>query len=368
MPAIFFLESSNNLGGQEYQILMQISELRKRSWQPYLFCRKNSKISQFATHSEISTIHLPLRNVLDIKSIFNILRFLIKINPIAVVLHSGHDANIGAISAKIYRLLFKKNLLIIRSRTYQPGIPNSFSYNNLFDITFTPSEYLREKLLKNKSIVPAKIHVLYPGLDFEQIQDSSKENLPVNLQAWINGKEGPFIVHGAMLRGEKGHLQFLQVFSQLLKKWPSLQYIIAGDGPEQQRLEYEVRQLKIDQNIFFAGIVNPIAPLLKVADIAILPSHHEPLGMFQIESQYLQVPTLASRVGGIPETMEHHKTGLLVEDRIGNWIDALDWALANPLKMRNYGNNGKEFVIEKFSIKKNIDYLIYFIENYNHSN
>jgi starch synthase len=109
-------------------------------------------------------------------------------------------------------------------------------------------------------------------------------------------------------------------------------------------------------------------PLLKIANLAILPSHHEPLGMFQIESQYLQVPTLASRVGGIPETMEHHKTGLLVEDRIGNWIDALDWALANPLKMRNYGNNGKEFVIEKFSIKKNIDYLIYFIENYNHSN
>jgi len=368
MPAIFFLESSNNLGGQEYQILTQISELRKRSWRPYLFCRKNSKISQFAAHSEIRTIHLPLRNALDIKSIFNILRHLIKINPVAIVLHSGHDANIGAISAKIYRLLFKKKVLIIRSRTYQPGVPNSFSYNNLFDVTFTPSEHLREKLLKNKSIVPSKVRVLYPGLDFKRIHDSAADSLPEHVQAWIIDKEGPFIIHGAMLRGEKGHLQFLQVFSDLLKKWPRLQYIIAGDGPERQRLEHEVSQLKIDQNVFFAGIVNPIVPLLKIADLAILPSHHEPLGMFQIESQYLQVPTLANRVGGIPETMEHHKTGLLVEDRVSNWIETLDWALANPLKMHNYGNNGKEFVMEKFSIKTNIDFLIHFIENYNHSN
>ena len=135
-----------------------------------------------------------------------------------------------------------------------------------------------------------------------------------------------------------------------------------------KRLEHEVSQLKIDQNVFFAGIVNPIVPLLKIADLAILPSHHEPLGMYQIESQYLQVPTLASRVGGIPETMEHHKTGLLVEDGVSNWMDALDWALANPLKMNNYGNSGKEFVMEKFSIKTNIDFLIHFIENYNHSN
>ena len=233
---------------------------------------------------------------------------------------------------------------------------------------YATSEHLREKLLKNKSIVPSRIRVLYPGLDFKRIHDSAADSLPEHVQAWIIDKEGPFIIHGAMLRGEKGHLQFLQVFSHLLKKWPRLQYIIAGDGPERQRLEHEVSQLKIDQNVFFAGIVNPIAPLLKIVDLAILPSHHEPLGMFQIESQYLQVPTLANRVGGIPETMEHHKTGLLVEDRVSNWIETLDWALANPLKMHNYGNNGKEFVMEKFSIKTNIDFLIHFIENYNHSN
>jgi glycosyltransferase involved in cell wall biosynthesis len=100
-----------------------------------------------------------------------------------------------------------------------------------------------------------------------------------------------------------------------------------------------------------------------MADIAILPSHREPLGMFQIESQYFQIPTLATEVDGIPETIEHQKTGLLTKDTEEEWRNAIEWAILNQKRMKGYAVAGKIFVEEKFSIKKNIDAIIELIKN-----
>ena len=363
MPAIIFAESSVNMGGQEYQILTQMSEFARRGWEPYLICKKISKIGEQAKKNGFQVKFLSLRNALDLKSIFSLLLFLIKVKPIGIILHSGHDSIIGAIASKIYRFIYKNKIKIIRARTYQPGIPGSFPYNNLFDITVAPSQYLRSEILKNIQIKSSKVITLYPGIDFEKMQNEGSKLLDPNIREWHEKTPGLLIVHGAMLRGEKGHLQFLTVLSRLLIKWPSLKYVIAGDGPEKDAVTNQIAKLGLANQVLVAGIVSPIAPLIKIADIAILPSHKEPLGMFQIESQYFQIPTLATEVDGIPETMEHQKTGLVVKNTEEEWYQAIEWAILNQEKMKEYAKEGKIFVEKKFSIKKNIDSVIELINN-----
>ena len=76
ISSIFFLESSINLGGQEYQILTQMVELQKRSWKPYLFCKKTSKIGEIASKNDLDVVHVSFRNALDILSILIILKNL----------------------------------------------------------------------------------------------------------------------------------------------------------------------------------------------------------------------------------------------------------------------------------------------------
>jgi glycosyltransferase involved in cell wall biosynthesis len=367
MPSIFFLESSVNLGGQEYQILAQMEELRARSWQPYLFCKENSQISKLALSKALNIKHFSFRNALDLLTIFRILKQLIDMRPICIMLHSGHDASIGSIAAKIYRFFFREKILIIRAKTYQPKIPKSYAFNYLYDLTLTPSIYLKEKILQNKKIISSKVKVLYPGIHFDKMNHEVDQSLPTNIQNWIDRSSGPLIVHGAMLRGEKGHLQFLNVLSILLKKIPTLRYIIAGEGPERNDIEKKINDLNIHDSVFLAGIVSPLSPLLKKASYAVMPSHIEPLGLFQIESQYLEIPTLASLVDGIPETLEHRKTGIIVHDSQDAWVNAMDWAISNSLEMNQYAKNARSFVENKFSIKKNIDNLIQEINRYNHS-
>jgi glycosyltransferase involved in cell wall biosynthesis len=350
------MESSMNLGGQEMQLLAQMKELAFRGWSPVLICRIGSAISRVAQESNLEIKHAQLRNAVDLKSILKVYRVLKEVKARAIILHSGHDAHIGALAAKLYRNFGQ--VKVIRMRTYQPGIPKAFPYNYLFDKTYTPSFFLRERILVNKAINPTKITVMYPGINFKKICQDSNEELPSRIDIWIKSHPGPLIVHGAMLRGEKGHNFFLNVFKRLLVKWPNLRYIIAGEGPEKDLIIKKINNLDICENVLIAGLVNPIAPLIKISTLAVLPSLREPLGMFQIESQFLKIPTIVSDIDGIPETIIHKKTGLLVKPTENEWYEAINWSLSNLSELQKYGEAGREFVEDKFSISKNIDKLI----------
>jgi glycosyltransferase involved in cell wall biosynthesis len=119
----------------------------------------------------------------------------------------------------------------------------------------------------------------------------------------------------------------------------------------------------LQDNVYLAGILHPIAPLLNASRLAVLPSLVEPLGMFQIEAQYLGVPTIASRVGGIPETMLHEETGLMVEPgNVRAWADAICWVLENPIEAKQLAERGRAFVTNKFSMERNTAELIKLIQ------
>jgi glycosyltransferase involved in cell wall biosynthesis len=205
--------------------------------------------------------------------------------------------------------------------------------------------------------------VLYPGIDFSRLSKED-DQLPVHLQDWLSNHPGPVIAHGAILRGEKGHHIILQALSEVKKTYPDVRYVIAGDGQDRPLLESAIAQLGLQENVFLSGILHVIAPLLKVSDIAVLPSLVEPLGMFQIEAQYLEVPTIVSDAGGIPETIVHQKTGLMVEaGHVKKWVDAILWALHNRNEVKQMAKAGKEFVLAKFSLESNTANLVRLIKN-----
>ena len=358
---VLFLESSKNIGGQELQLLQQMQELNRLGWVTKLLCKPQARIHDFALSKGLDVQALGLRNALHVPSIIQVIKNIHTLKPSALVCHSGHDAVIGAVAAKIVRL-FHDRPRVIRMRTYQPGTPSSFTYNYLFDKTYTPSEYLRKRILENKKIQESKVGVLYPGIDFKKLDDAAG-NLSQDLLEWVKSHPGPIIAHGAMLRGEKGHATILHALPQVIQKFPDLRYVVAGEGGAKEDLLNLVTKLGLGEHVYFAGMVQPIAALIKMSDLAILPSLMEPLGMFQIESQYLGIPTLASDVDGIPETLIHEKTGLLV--RPGNsdaWAHQIIWALTHLPQMQEWAKQGSLFVKNKFSMASNTQQLLKIIQ------
>jgi glycosyltransferase involved in cell wall biosynthesis len=258
-----------------------------------------------------------------------------------------------------------RKILLYRVKTFQHGSPIAFPYNYFFSKTLTPSENLRSKLLENSAIHPNKIEVLYPGIHFDSL-DQQGQDLPAWILEWLSSHPGPIISHGAILRGEKGHKTILMALVQVKKTFPNVRYLIAGEGFEKSMLEAEIARLDLTNNVLFTGILSHIAPLLRLSDIAVLPSLIEPLGMFQIESQYLEVPTIVSNVGGVPETILDQKTGLMIEaGNADSWAKAIIWTLSNPAEAKKMAQEGKRYVTNKFSLSANTTKLIELIEGIN---
>ncbi|MFN4328976.1 MAG: glycosyltransferase [Limnobacter sp.] len=367
MTSIFFAESSRNLGGQELQLLQQATGLRAKGFEPRVLCRPDSRIAQEARKLGLAVEHLGFRNALHPPSVVKLTQLLRKHRPVAVVCHSGHDSNLCALTV---HALARLNLLnprpsLIRMRTYQVGSAKAFTYNQLFDQTFTPSKALKDQLLQNSGVLPEKIGVLYPGVDFQGIErDAEQTALPASLMSTLSDMaRRPVIVHAAMFRLEKGHSFMLNVVKALLPQFPGLTYIAAGEGELREAVAEEARRLGIADHVVLPGMLNPVAPLIARADVLVMPSSYEPLGMSQIEALGLGVPVVVSQVGGLPETVVDGQTGWVcpaphAAGAQAAWVQTLTAVLADPVAARQRAQVGKETVQAQFGRNSNLDGLI----------
>lgn len=362
-PIIFFTESSKNIGGQELQLLQQMKELKKRNIHPILICNQEGRIYQTAKERMFMVIPIGFRNSLDLCSITKMVYALRRHKPIAVISHSGHDAVVSALAIKLSNFFFGTTLKLVRMKTYQSKTPSIFSINKMCDVMCTPSNFLRNEIINGRDFLGSKIHVLYPGVAFSELDASADINLPHHLVEWLSVRPGPIILQGAMLRPEKGHELIIAALPAVLAIHKNVRYVIAGEGEEKLRLETLVGRLNLGDHVYFAGMVSPISALLKRSTLAVLPSLREPLGMFQIESQYLCIPTLAHKIDGIVETMLDRKTGLLIDISLKDvWAENMIWALDNLDQMQEWALHGRKFVSERFSLNKNIEALLKVID------
>jgi glycosyltransferase involved in cell wall biosynthesis len=359
---ILFSDSSINIGGQELQALQQMRSLNALGYETILLCKPKSAISVRARGDGIAVLEIPFRNAFHIPSLMKLFD-LVKVNtPVAMFCHGSHDALISALVGMAQALIGRKRIPVFRVKTFQHGYPLSFAYNYLFSGTVIPSNYLRSRFLVNPAINPDKLKVVCPGIDFSAL-DSGSEQLPDHVLNWLTSHPGPVISHGAILRGEKGHSTILKALIEVKKVIPNVRYLIAGEGQDKPLLEAEIAALGLGESVLLTGILKKIAPLLRKSDLAVLPSLVEPLGMFQIEAQYLEVPTIASRVGGIPETMLDQETGLMIEPgNVEQWANAIIWMLSNPEPARQMAKAGRQMVAEKFSLNANTKSLISLLE------
>jgi hypothetical protein len=157
---IIFSDSSKNIGGQELQALQQMRTLNQSGHQTLLLAKPGSAILTLAQSYGLMTLELPFRNALHIPSLLKIWNLVKSKRPDAMICHGSHDALICALAGKFAKWSGGQSIPVLRVKTFQHGYPLSFAYNNLFSKTITPSQFLREKFLVNKSIHPQKIQFI----------------------------------------------------------------------------------------------------------------------------------------------------------------------------------------------------------------
>jgi glycosyltransferase involved in cell wall biosynthesis len=125
----------------------------------------------------------------------------------------------------------------------------------------------------------------------------------------------PALVSIGRLSPEKGHADLVDALAKVAATGRRISAVFAGDGPSRADLTARIQAAGLQDWIHLPGYVQQPARLLQEADLMVLPSHTEGLPNAALEAFAMEVPVLATRVGGTPEVVTDGETGRLVPAR-----------------------------------------------------
>ena len=211
------------------------------------------------------------------------------------------------------------------------------------------------------------IELIYNGVDLERY---AYQEACCTLPEEYGFPEGaPIVGVVARLEPEKGHETLLRAWPGVLERVPEARLLIIGEGSQRETLEALAEELDLlgeacsgdrcvgtrgarpGAKVLFTGLRDDVPAVTAALDVAVLPSYREAQGLAILEAMALRRPVVATAVGGVPEMVEHERSGLLVppgdESALADAIARLltDHPLADTL-----ARAGHDLVHARFSV------------------
>lgn len=198
----------------------------------------------------------------------------------------------------------------------------------------------------------------------------SRTGLPLRVFPYVR-REAPSagrwrLLQACRLIPKKGVATSLCAFAIFRKQFPEAELVIAGKGPLQAHLEELAEELGVAGHVYFRGFVSQeeLKALYEQSHIFLHPSETPPdqnqegIPNSVLEAMATGLPVAATRHGGIPEAVEHGRSGLLVEERDFEALAAAMKSIAaSPQIFREMGWLGSEYVAAHFEQEAQIRQL-----------
>ncbi len=249
-------------------------------------------------------------------------------------------------------------------------IPRFLTLHSFFSYPPKKDGYLLRYLPKMNFLSGVSRKTLQMGLDlfetkipphrviYNGLPPPSTDTLEPQVQK--KSDERDIILFLGRLSKEKGVDLGIRALHSLQKKYPNAQLWIAGNGPEKEALEALVQELKLADRVEFLGPIPPnqIYQYIAQARFLILPSRtDEGIPLIVLEAAHLSKPVIASNRGGIPEVIQHEKTGILIDSE--DWLalaKRMESLLAQPNLCTQLGQKAHMFIQEKFNFSTMVDH------------
>lgn len=181
------------------------------------------------------------------------------------------------------------------------------------DIYLAISNYVEQSLVNFAKIDSKQIKVLKNFVDLKRFNPSriiwdkqeEKEKIGLIKKSFIVGFAGRIIPR-------KGWEDFIQA-AILLKNEPFLQFLIAGNGKDREKMLGLIKSQDLTKKVFFLGFCSQMVRFYSRLDCLVVPSNFEPFGLTLIEAQSLGLPVICANVPALNETVQDQYNGLLYE-------------------------------------------------------
>jgi len=350
MINILYLFVTLPIGGAEEHLLTLLRNLNLSCFNPTVCCiRDKGTIGREIEKHDFRVISLERKSKLPDFRILNDIRKIIRTKNIHIIHSHLYHANMyGRIAA------FFANIPVIATEhsvdahtKLKRQLINRFLARKTSKI-IAVSHMVKARITERDQIDPAKIDVIYNGIDTNHFcsslsKEKAREKLGIPAESLVIGTVG-------RLEKPKGHIHLIHAMQKVTEQNPNTKLIIVGTGSLESPLKSEVARQGIGHSVIFLGLRRDIPDILMAFDIFVMPSLSEGFPMALLEAMSLALPVIVTPVGGIPELVTDEINGIFVppanEPALAKKI--LDLS-ADRSRLTRLGNSGKAAIFEKFS-------------------
>lgn len=252
--------------------------------------------------------------------------------------------------------------LVVHVRDCLPGSLGGRATRQLLsaraDLILANSDYTAANFVRGARPVP--IETVYNGVDLERFRPGRLSRAEARRRVGLPA-DAPLLGVVAQIAPWKAQDDAIRALARLRRDGSDAELVVAGgvkfagnatrwDNSAYERSLHELAcDLQVGPWVHFLGDRSDVPSVMAALDLLLVPSWEEPFGKTIIEAMAMQLPVIATSVGGPAELVEHGENGLLARPRDPEtWARLAALALGDRELAGRLGENGRRTARERF--------------------
>jgi glycosyltransferase involved in cell wall biosynthesis len=350
------------ISGSGLNTFLSMRGLNKGVYETALACAPGGKLIPLVRSQSMRVITFknlvqPLHPVKDALAVINLTLFMKK-NPYHIVhTHNSKAGFVGRLSAKLAGVPVIVHTVHGFSFHDKEPTWRQWLFRNAerlashwCDCMIFISQPLVDWALKERIANHKKIVKIYSGIELDRFTPVTEEETKRLREKWGLGERDAVVGIVSKLWDGKGHALLIEAFREIRQRKREAKLLMVGEGYLLKSLRELVDKYKLNDAVVFTGFQAEVAQIIATFDVAVLPSLFEGMGRVVVEAMAMEKPVVASRVGGIPDLVEHGVNGYLVSPGDVKELEHAVFKLLNdPSLARRMGKEGRRKISNQFS-------------------
>jgi glycosyltransferase involved in cell wall biosynthesis len=349
---VLYVESSRSWGGQEYRTCLEINWLNAHGHQAWLICNPGSQVQLKASDLDTRLVAMPLRRRIEPLCSWRLWKFCQRNQIDLLKTYSSKDH-------WLCLPLYFCGIPLTRARCITDPIGSqgrAFIFKHGCSKIVADASVIKRQLVEQNGISPAKIDVIGSAVDLEKFKpprDRMKFRNEMDFSA-----DMPLIGNIGMIRPDKGQLILVEAAHLVLAERPDARFVIVGQGTGLLKRGINVRnaidRAGLADKILMAGYRWDTPDVYAACDIVVIASLRTEASPIVLREAFASArPVIATKVGDIPEIIEHRQNGLLIKPGDSKALAAaiLEF-ISDPKLAAHCAANGLRYANEHFSFDR----------------
>ena len=348
-------------GGAQTNLAWLLKHLDRSKYAITLICdKKKGPSSRLFQFPDVRVVRMSISGSYNIRGLFSIYRFLMKEKFDIVHTNDSKVDVVGLLAALIARVPVRMSTIhadtMAGFRAKKRACWNVWVYLLLLRFVYATTTQLITVSKANRVSVRRltgrnPVQVIYNGYEPMFVLDSNVE-LPCRFDGL------PIIVYNGWISPEKGFhilVDAVHIHKQTFGKVAVIVLGYALNSRYLKKVQTMIQDYGLGEEFYFAGFVEKVHPWLLNAQLVVLPSLTESMGLSTLDAWNCKLPVVAANVGGIPEVITDGINGLLF--KAGDAFELatkISYLIEHPHVRYKLGQRGYQTLIDRFCIKQHI--------------